>query len=267
MRWFLPVLLAAAAALGQGGRDSGGGKTVLFVRFERTAETGDIWLAAWSALEPHLAGRVTRERLAQFDGDETAGRAYLARFPETVLIVALDARAAALARDARPDVPVLEASPRAEADVVLRVDRERLAPLVRRCAPDARRIALFGAADESLAGFEVKRCATAADARGCDLAWVAEDGAWPEGLDAAMPVLSTSPLDRGRPVLLVRPDAVGAGQKIASLVVGRLRESRPFDRRTIARLHVTVDLDAAHRTGFVVPLPMLARADAVRRGS
>jgi hypothetical protein len=138
------------------------------------------------------------------------------------------------------------------------VDRERLAVLVKLLRAQAK-VALFGPADETLSDLETRRCATAADAQGCDVAWVAEGGTLPEGV--TLPVVATAMDVPG--TLSVRPDAAGAGLKVASLVVRKLRDGRDFERQHVARLHVTVDLSAAPAT--VVDPKLLAHADAVRR--
>jgi hypothetical protein len=99
----------------------------------------------------------------------------------------------------------------------------------------------------------------AADANGCDVAWVAEGGALPEGVP--LPVVSTA-MDQPATVS-VRPDSTSAGFKVASLVVGKLRDGRDPGRQHVGRLHVTVDLGLG---GSDVDLKLLAHADAVRRG-
>jgi hypothetical protein len=63
--------------------------------------------------------------------------------------------------------------------------------------------------------------------------------------------------------LSVRPDGTSAGLKVASLIVGKLRDGREFLPQRVARLRVTVDLGAK---GSDVDLKLLAHADAVRRG-
>jgi hypothetical protein len=107
----------------------------------------------------------------------------------------------------------------------------------------------------------VKRCATAAEAADCDVAWVAEGGTLPAGVKP--PVVATAPDVPA--ALTVRPSSEGAGRKVAALVVGKLRDGREFAPQRLARLHVAVDLGAARAAGYEVPLVLLARADAVRR--
>jgi hypothetical protein len=257
MRKVVCLLACVAAAAQEGGRDTGGaGRAIHFVRWQRSVEAGAIYLAAWQALEPHLLD-VGRHRLVDFDGDAGRARAYFAGAKDAALVVAFGEGAAGAARAALPKVPVIEVSESPQADVVLRVDRERLSSLVKLLRPRAK-VALFGPADETLPGFETKRCATALDAAGCDLAWVAEGGALPEGVKA--PVVATAPDVPG--ALTVRPDPKGAGLRAAALVVGRLRDGRDVVPQRVARLHVAIDLGAA---AGEVPLVLLARADAVRR--
>jgi hypothetical protein len=277
LRAFL-ALLACSIALAQdppknpeGGRDGGEGRAIHFVRWKKSAETASVYNAAWRALEPHLVD-LGRRRLVDFDGDPEKARAYFAAAKDVALVVAFGSEAAAAARAATfpaadtggaggtppPKPPVIEVSESATADVVLRVDRERLAVLVKLLHARAK-VALFGPADEKLADLETKRCATAADARGCDVAWVSEGGSLPEGV--ALPVVSTAVDIHG--TVTVRPDPASAGGKIASLVVQKLRDGREPTRQHIARVHVAVDLGAAPGE---VDLRLLAHADAVRRG-
>jgi hypothetical protein len=175
------------------------------------------------------------------------------------LVVAFGAEAAAAARAVLPKgPPVLEVSESPTADVVLRVDRERLAVLVKLLRAKAK-VALFAPAAEKLSDLETTRCETAADANGCDVAWVAEGGRLPDGV--TLPVVATA-MDLPA-TLSVRPDATSAGLKVASLIVGKLRDGRDFAPQHVARLHVTVDLGAG---GSDIDLKLLAHADAVRRG-
>jgi hypothetical protein len=261
MRKLLCLLLCAFAFAQDpgGGRDTGEGRAIHFVRWQRSVEAGEIYLAAWRALEPHLV-ELGRRRLVDFDGDPARARAYFAAAKEVALVVAFGEEAAAAARAALPKTPVVHVSTAEDADVVLRVDRERLAALVRLFHPRARQVALFGPADETLKDLKTKRCATAADAKDTDVAWVAEGGALPDGVQPA--VISTAPDVPG--ALTVRPDPQGAGLKTAAAVVARLRDGRDPGPRHVARLHLTVDLAAARAAGHEVPLPLLARADAVK---
>jgi hypothetical protein len=193
-----------------------------------------------------------------FDGDPEKARAYFAAQKDVALVVAFGEKAAAAARAAPKGPPVLEVSESPAADVVLRVDRERLAVLVKLLRTKAR-IALFGPLDEKLSDLETRRCLSAEDARGFDLAWVAEGGTLPAGV--RLPVVATA-MDVPA-TLSVRPDSASAGLKVASLVVRKLRDGRDFERQHVARLHVTVDLGAGKSD---VDLKLLAHADAVRRG-
>ncbi len=259
----VPCLLACGAGLAQepgspkGGRDTGEGRAIHFVRWHKSAEAGAIYNAAWRALEPHLLD-LGRQRLVDFDGDPEKARAYFAQAKDVALVVAFGVEAAEAARALPPKPPVLEVSESPTADVVLRVDRERLAVLVKLLRAKAR-VALFGPVEEKLSDLETKRCETAADAGGCDLAWVAEGGVLPEGV--ALPVVATA-MDVPA-TLSVRPDATSAGMKVASLVVRKLRDGREFERQRVARLRVTVDLGAMPATE--VDPKLLAHADAVRR--
>jgi len=261
LRAFL-ALLACSLVLAQepprnpeGGRDGGEGPSILFVRWRKSAETGAVYLAAWRALEPHLVN-LGRKRLVDFDGDPEKARDYFAREKDVALVVAFGAEAA---RAVPPGPPVIEVSVSPTADVVLRVGREQLAVLVKLFHAKAK-VALFGPVDEKLADLETVRCTTAEDAGGCDLAWVAEGGTLPEGLH--IPVVTTA-IDVPA-TLTVRPDSTSAGLKIASLIVGKLRDGKDFTQQHVARLHVTVDLGAAPEA--TVDLRLLAHADAVRRG-
>jgi hypothetical protein len=241
----------------EGGRDTGQGRAIHFVRWKKSAEAGAIYNAAWRALEPHLVD-LGRQRLVDFDGDPERARAYFAGAKDVAAVVAFGAEAAEAARAGLPGTPVLEVSESLEADVVLRVDREKLAVLVKLFRARAK-VALFGPLEERLSDLETKRCTTAADALGCDVAWVAEGGLLPEGV--TLPVVATA-MDAPA-TLSVRPDATSAGHKVASLVVRKLRDGRDFAPQRVARLHVTVDLGAG---GSDVDLKLLAHADAVRRG-
>lgn len=256
----------------EGGRDGGEGRAIHFVRWRKSAEHAAVYNAAWRALEPHLVD-LGRRRLVDFEGDPAKARAYFAAQgpADIALVVAFGAEAAAAARSAfagadaggaggarPPEPPVIEVSESPEADVVLRVDRERLAVLVKLMKARAK-IALFGPADEKLADLETRRCTSASDADGCDVAWVAEGGSLPDGI--AIPVVATA-MDVPA-TLSVRPDSASAGLKVASLIVGMLRDGRAPERQHVARLRVAVDLGAR---GSDLDLKLLAYADAVRRG-
>jgi hypothetical protein len=59
--------LTTAHAQETGGRDTGtGAPPVYFVRSARTAESAEIYRAAWKALEPYY-GIMSRDRLYDFD--------------------------------------------------------------------------------------------------------------------------------------------------------------------------------------------------------
>jgi hypothetical protein len=252
LAWLLLLISVAAA---QGGRDSGTtGRAILFVRWTRTDESNDIWFAAWRALEPHFVGQVNRRRLATFEGEERRAREYFAEHKDVVLVVAFGAEAARVTRAILPKTPVLEVSAQESAHVSTRVDRKRLARLFMGFHPRARRIAVLGPA-ERLAGFEVSPHG--------ELAWVPEGGA-PKPV--TVPLVTTSPaVAKGVAALTVRPDPDGLGLKVAGLVLRKLRDGKPFRKERVSRLRVTVDLQAAARAGYEVPLAFLAKADVVRR--
>jgi hypothetical protein len=138
--------------------------------------------------------------------------------------------------------------------VSTRVDRDRFARLLLAFHPRARRIAVLGP-PERLADFKISPEG--------ELAWVPEEGA---AKPVAVPLVTTSPaVPKGVAALTVRPDPRSAGLKVAALVVRKLRDKKPFREERVSRLRITVDLDAAHRVGYEVPLNFLARADVVRR--
>lgn len=267
MRLFVPLLLCATALAQdsspknpEGGRDSQEGPGIHFVRWQKSVEAGAIYLSAWRGLEPHLVD-LGRRRLVDFEGDAGRAGAYFAAEKQVAIVVAFGAPAADAARKALPGTPVIEVSDSPTADVVLRVDRERLAILLGLFQPRARKVAVFGPGEERLMGFDTKPCTTAADALGCDVAWVAEGGTLPEGVK--LPVVATA--TDVPAALTVRPDPDGAGLKVAALVVGKLRDGKDVTPQHVSRLQVTVDLDAARAAGLEVPLSFLARADVVRR--
>jgi hypothetical protein len=242
----------------EGGRQ-GGGDEIQFVRWQKSPETGAIYLAAWRALEPHLVD-LGRHRLVDFDGSREKALDYFRGKKDVKIIVAFGREAAKVSREACPGVAVIEVSEYPEADVVLRVDRARLAILVKLLHARAK-VALFGPIDEKLADLDTKWCHTAADAKGCDVAWVAEGGSLPEGVD--LPVVSTA-IDVPA-MLTVRPDATDAGLKVASLIVGKLRDGKDLERQHVARTHVVVDLGITPDKSRDLDLRLLAHADAVRR--
>jgi hypothetical protein len=269
----LTSLVAAAAwAQGSGGRDAGGGpNAVLFVRWQRSSESGAIYRAAWRALEPHF-GVLSRRRLTDFNGDARRARAFLAEHAGAALVVAFGARAAEVTRAALPGKPVLEVGCGERAAVRGRVDREQLARILRLFHPRARTIAIFGDQEEALGGFRTKRCERAEDAAGCDLAWIPEGSSADArslrpALDRLQVPLLVTAGDRhpGEAALEVRPDPVGLGYRVASLVLRRLRDKRVFTPGGVKRMRVSVDLRAARAASHDVPLGVLARADVVRR--
>jgi hypothetical protein len=256
MRRTVTVLLLAATLLAQdvGGRDPGRGQPpVVFVRWRPSAESKAVFDAAWRALEPF--GMLSRRRLVDFDEDPDRAREVIAANADAALFVALDRESAGAVRETMPDTPVLEVSPGELAAVATRVDRARLARLVRRLAPAATKVTVVSPRAEKLPRFET--------GPGGDLVWVAEGGQLERAPEAA--VVSTSPrLAEGLATLTVRPDPRSVGWRVAALVVKKIRDDAPFERAEVARLFVTVDLRAAQAAGYRVPLGMLARADAVR---
>jgi len=265
----LLLLAARGPAQDEGGRDTGQGlHPVLFVRWQRSAESKEIYDAAWRALEPHPEV-VSRRRLADFEGDREQALAYFTANRDASLVVAFDEASAAFAPEG---APVLLVGPYAKAHVRSFVDRTQLANLFRLLHPAARRVAVVGASrEEPLPGFETKRVADAkaAAAGGYDLVWVPEEStATPEsvaGLDRIPVVSSSEQFPAERAALTVRPDPGGLGLCVAALIVRRIRDDKPFEPLEIQRLRVTVDLRASRRAHFEVPLALLARADVVRR--
>jgi len=232
------ILLLAGPVLAQGGRDTGkGAPLLLFVRSERTAESKEIYDSAWKALEPHF-GTFARERMHNFDGDKRQAELYFAEHAEFAVAVCFDRQSYEWCPD--PKKAVLTQS---------RTDRKELLRVVRLLRPLARRVHILGKPDETLPGFEKVEAA-----KDADLVWVTEDyrGKVP---DAGVPVVSTSPYHDG--VVTVRPDPRGVGLQLAAQLLGGLKERRP-----VTKQRVVVDMDAAKAR---LPLPLLARADIVRR--
>jgi len=265
------ILVVAGAALAQdsGGRDTGkGAPPILFVRSARTAESAAIYRAAWKALEPYY-GVMSRERMFNFDGEPNRANRFFAEHPNPKLVVAFDPQAAKWTPKRHA---VLRVGPEADAIVDTRADRTLLARLLRRFRPLARKVGVFGLADEKLAGFKVVPCKEAKDARDCDIAWVTED-ARVDGrklraeLDAlGVPLVSTSAtLPETIAAVTVRPDPRGLGLQLAAQILEYARSGRAFKRVRIARHRVVVDLNAARAAKVRVPLALLARADVVRR--
>ena len=138
------LLLCALPAHAQGGRDTGrGAPLVLFVRSERTAESKEIYDAAWKALEPHF-GVLARERLYAFDGERRRAELFFAKHAAYRTVVCFDEQA----RDWVPkrDRAVL---------VDPRADRREIARVIRLLRPLARRVFVLGKPDEKLAGFKI----------------------------------------------------------------------------------------------------------------
>jgi len=254
------------------GRDTGEGPNpVLFVTWRRTTEAGEISGAGWQALEPHY-GVLSRLRLASFDGSVERAHAFFDAHTDARAVVAFDARSAEIAASVAPDRPLLRVGPGPDCNLDTRVDRARLAELMRLFRPETRTVALFGPSDEELPGLEVRRCAEPAEAEGCGLTWIAEGATidpatLQKGLDVlGIPLVSTNEaVPPGRAALTVRPDPQGLGLHLAAMLLRWARHDIPWTHETIARLRVSVDLRAAARAGYAVPLAVLARADQVGR--
>jgi len=272
----LLTLLAWSVALAQeppgnpeGGRDGGEGRAIHFVRWRKSAETAAVYNAAWRALEPHLVD-IGRRRLVDFDGDPEKARAYFAGAKDVALVVAFGAEAAAAARSALAEAGTGgpgDPAPGAPRDRSLRVaDRGRRAPrgpgTPRRpreaspCAGEgralrARRGEALGPRDEALRHRRGReRLRRRVGLRGREP---------PRGRRAAGRLDGARrPRDRHGP-----PRCHECRGKLASLVVGKLRDGREPTPQHVHRLHVAVDLDAAPGE---VDLRLLAHADAVRRG-
>jgi len=254
------LLLLAAAALSQdlGGRDRGEGRPVVFVRWERSAESGEIYRTAWAALEPYF-GILSRRRLADFDRSEVKAKAFFAAHSDISLVVAFDRESA---RFAPKGVPVLQVGPASDDHVITFTARDAFARELRLFAPDAKRVALFGPRKETLRGFTVVHCKRPEDAAGCDLVWIAEGGSTrtPKGM---LVVTTSDRVPDAHAALTVRPDPSGLGLQVAAAVLAHIRAGKPFGHARIRRHRVTVDLRAT--LDHDVPLAILARADAVRR--
>lgn len=234
MRWALLPLLAVPL-FAQGGRDTGAGAPlVLFVRSERTTESKEIYDAAWKALEPHF-GKLARERLYAFDGEERRAKAYFAKHKTYRTVVCFDREALAWCPD--PSKALLVES---------RTDRRELGRIIRLLRPLARKIYIKGGNDP-LPGFQ-----TVSRHEDADVVWVTEDDVNPmRPYDA--PVVSTSPYVDG--AVTVRPDPRGVGLQLAAQILFEKKK-----RGAVTRHRVVVDMDAAR-----IPLGLLARADIVRR--
>lgn len=258
--WWVLLLAGAVPAQDEGGRDTGaGGRPVVFVRWKRTVETDAVYDAAWKALEPHF-GVLSRRRLFDFDGERKRADEFRGENRDAVLAVAFDAEAAR----GWEGIPVFPVYP-------IETDRERFASKLKTFRPGSGRIALFGP-EESLPGFTIVPCAVAADARGCDLAWIAEGSTLDarvlrSALDAMkIPLVTTSgTTHEGIAALTVRPDPTSLGLDLAAAILGAVRDGAPPRPLSVRRLRVTVDLRAARAAGYEVPLDALARADVVRR--
>jgi len=269
MKRLVMVPLLAGALLAQdGGRDTGrGARPVIFVRWQRSFESAEIYRAAWRALEPHF-GLFTRRRLMDFEADPGRARRVLRANADAVIAVAFGKRSADVARAefAGAAVLVLEISSAPTAQVRTLVDRERFGRLLRRFSPRAGRVAVWSPRAETLVGWELQ----AGDPKGCDLAWVAEGahvdlGPLRKRLDKLrIPLVVTDSRDAVA-AMTVRPDPADIGRKLAAAILHRLRTGKLPAPAKVERLHVGVDLGAARAAGRRVPLELLARADEVRR--
>jgi hypothetical protein len=264
------IIVASSAWTQDEGRDTGReGKPVLFVRWRRLPETGEIYRAAWRALEPYF-GVLSRRRILEFDADPDRARRLLKTNADAALVVALDAESATESARHLPDVRRLLVGAGPDATVVARTERKDLARLIRFLRPDARSVALFGP-KQKLPGFAVTPCTKPEQAKGHDVAWIAEGSridarALRRVLDALeIPLVSTARTDPNGAALHIRPDPSGLGRRAASQILGLLRDGRKFERGGVRRVRVTLDLDAARASGTPVSLGLLARADVLRR--
>ncbi|MEE8105431.1 MAG: hypothetical protein V3T86_07860 [Planctomycetota bacterium] len=266
---FLLVCLVAAQ---DGGRDTGKeGKPVLFVRWQRLPETGVIYRACWSALEPYF-GVLSRKRILDVDADPERGRSLLAAEKGAALVVAFDAESAKLVKDQLPNAALVLVGADQQALVPAQADRELLLRLMRLLKPKLRRVALFGDPSK-LRDVTVKRCTKPAEMKDCDVVWIAE-GAHIGARELrkyadklGLPLVSTHPATkRGLAALHVRPDAAAVGRRTASVVLRHLRDAAPLKpQKNVRRSVVALDLGAADAAGCRVSLRLLARADTIGR--
>ncbi|MHC4939731.1 MAG: hypothetical protein ACYTHK_12235 [Planctomycetota bacterium] len=234
MRW-LALLLLVAALFAQGGRDTGeGAPLVLFARSFRSTESKEIYDAAWKALEPHF-GKLARQRLVTFDSEERRAKAFFAKHKKHRTVVCFDSQALGWCPD-RNKALLVES----------RTDRREVGRVIRLLRPLARKIYIKGG-NERLPGFEI-----VSDHRDADVVWVTEDDVNPIR-EYDVPVVSTSPYVDG--AVTVRPDPRGVGLQLAAQILFKKKKRGP-----VTRHRVVVDMDAAR-----IPLPLLARADIVRR--
>ena len=270
-RLLIALFIVASSAWTQDkGRDTGReGKPVIFVRWRRLPETGEIYRAAWRALEPYF-GVLSRRRILEFDADPDRARRLLRANADAALIVALDAESATESARHLPDTRRLLVGSGPEATVVAQTDRKVLARLIRFLSPNARSVALFGP-KQKLPGFAVTRCTSPGQAKGSDVAWLAEGSrldarALRKVLDALdIPLVSTARAGPDGAALHIRPDSSGLGRRAASQILGLLRDGKNFERGGVRRMRVTLDLDAARASGTPISLGLLARADVLRR--
>jgi hypothetical protein len=246
---------APEVAFAEGGRESGkGAPLVLFVRSARTEESKAIYDAAWKALEPYF-GLLSRKRLYAFDGDPKRARTFFAQHENSRYVVSFDADATALCP-----------SPRRVVSVLPKADRREVARIARTFRPMARKVVVFGNKNEKLPGFRIVDKAVDAD-----LAWVTEDYTGDaktiqkQLAGRRTPLLSTSVRITG--AVIVRPDPRGVGLQLAARLLKAARTGVLPPETAITRHRVVVDLDRVKSTGHRAPLPLLARADVVRRGS
>lgn len=285
MRKLLAALLLCAFALAQDeGREVADERPILFVRWERTAQRGKIYLAAWQALEPHH-GMPPRLRLKDLDGDEKKAKAFFAEHKDARLVIAVDDASAVAARAALPGVPVLSAGVSESATVSARVGRGRLVKLMRLLHPDVASVgvykvnyskrnlmnpnnALSPARVQELPELELFDCAAPNAFWQCDLAWWPEGGESPGSSALRAPLVVTADsLQASAATMTVLPDPESLGRKLAAVALGMLRDGKPPPKEplTVSRLRVMIDLQAARAISYEVPLAALARADEVRR--
>jgi len=266
------VLFGSLAVAQDGGRDTGKeGKLVLFVRWRRLPETGVIYRACWSALEPYF-GVLSRKRILDFDADPERGRSLLAAEKGAALVVAFDAESAQLVKEQLPNAALVLVGADKQALVPAQADRELLLRLMRLLKPKLRKVALFGDPSK-LRDVPVKRCTKPAEMNDCDVVWLAE-GAKIDARELrkhadklGLPLVSTHPATkRGLAALHVRPDGAAVGRRAASVILHHLRDAAPLKlEKNVRRNLVALDLGAAAAAGCRVSLRLLARADTIGR--
>ncbi|MDH3592042.1 MAG: hypothetical protein OER88_09195 [Planctomycetota bacterium] len=264
-RFVVCVCLLGAALAQESGRDTGKNRPVVFVRWLKTKESGEIYRAAWRALEP-FRGLDRRRQIIDLDGFAARPESFWKPHRDASVVVAIGGPAADAARRNLAGAKTVEVSIRGTADVNLLVDRDRLARIVKGCFPDVSRMSVASPRKERLRGIELSREPPGA------FAWVAEGvridvaPGEPFGVREGwmLPLLTvvTAMTDVGT-ALHVRPDPRSAGL-LAAAAVRLALAGDPPRRRAVRRLRVVIDLDKTRAAGHRVPLEMLARADTIR---